>query len=124
MVVLNPTSTQSFQQNYYSFLMAFANAVNQPLSTVTMTNITFGSVTVYLVISSFAQSGSALASTQQSNLQNMLNQGIISNITVFKSSLVANGASSDDGNSGLSKTDIIIIAVVVPVGFLSNFLHI
>ena len=118
-VVLN-TDPTTFVQNYYYFLTNVSNSVGQQVNTITVTNIQYGSATVNFVVSTANTAGSSGASTQQSNLQNILNSQTIGGMTVTKSTLVVNGAPSTDTSSSNSNT-ILIIAIVVPIAALSTY---
>ena len=114
--VLNADSS-SFNQNYFAFLNAIANASQVPLSSVAVLSIIYGSVTV-----STNNPPASPASIAQQNALLLLLSEPVAGMPVQSSSVTTNGASNnnDDGNGsnnggGLSKTAIIIIAVFVPL---------
>lgn len=56
------------------------------------------------------------ANTVQNNINGVLQQGSIASMPIISSSV--NTIGNDDDDSGLSKTTIIILATVIPIGVL------
>jgi len=91
-VLSMPTSQNSqFANNYYNFLTSISNSINVPLSSLSVTNIIYGSVTINLGVSTTAAPGSSTASTQQQNLNNLVHQSSIAGMTVGSGALTVNG---------------------------------
>ena len=67
-IVLNPPTNTSFIDNYYSFLLAVANAAGVNYNSITVLSISYGSVTVQMLVGSSAAPGSAAAAAQQQGL--------------------------------------------------------
>ena len=76
-----------------------------------------------MAITSNDAAGSNGAVTAQNNIENLVNSGSISGMSVTSRTLTTDGGSNDvDDSSGLSKTTIILLAVLIPVGVLrTNF---
>ena len=113
--------SSAFNQNYFAFLNAIANAAQVPLSAVAVLSVVYGSVTVTLLVSTAFAPASPAAVAQQNALQSAL-AGSIAGMPVQSAAVTTNGGSNggddDDGSSsggGLSKTAIILIAVFVPL---------
>lgn len=121
--VLN-TLLATFNQNYLAFLTQVANAAGTSIGSITVLSIVNGSVTVTMLISTQNSPNSNSAASQQTNIQNALT-GSIAGMPVTSSLITSNGGSADPNNSadsGLSKTTIIILATVIPVGTLRTSL--
>jgi hypothetical protein len=113
----------SFVQNYYNFLLQISTSVSQQINTITINSIQYGSATVNFIVSTTNAPGSSGANTQQTNLQNTIGtNNTVGGMRVASSSLVLNGAPSD--NSSSNNQTVLIIAIVVPIASLSTFLFI
>lgn len=112
-------TTGIFNQQYSSFLNAVANSINDTLDSINVLSINYGSVTITMLINSNGNDGSNAASLQQTNLQNTL-AGTVAGMQVQSTKITINGGGNNNNNSdsGLSRTTIIILATVIPIGVL------
>ena len=122
-VVLNATLAQ-FQANYFNFVTAIANQAGVAFSDIVITSITSGSIIIDMDISSNNPSGSNEANTIQNNINNLLATGTIANMQVTSFTVATDGATNNDDDGGLSRTTIIILATVIPIGTLRKHLFI
>jgi hypothetical protein len=128
--VLSAT-TAAFNQNYLAFLQAIASSMSVSVYAITVLSIAYGSVGATLQVTTTAEPNSPLAIQQQNGLQSVVRQsGSIAGMTVSSSTVTTNGGTNNDNNngggggsesSGLSRTTIIILATVIPVGTLRKF---
>jgi hypothetical protein len=123
-VVLETNST-IFNQNYLSFLQTISTNMGLTIYAITVLSISYGSVNVTLQVSTTANPGSSAAITQQNALITTLaSNNTVANMRIASSTITTNGGSNDNSNSGLSQTTIIILATVIPIGTLCNYLSI
>lgn len=125
-VVLTPSTNSAFAGQFYSFLTSVAQAAGQSISTIAVTSLVYGSVTVNAQISTTNAPGSAAANTQQTNINNAITSPTLGGMTVKSSTLTLIGVPTptptpDDNSSGLSDNTILIIAIVVPIGSISTY---
>jgi len=116
------TNAATFVQNYYNLLVEASNSVSQAVNTIFVNSIVYGSATINFTVSTSNAYGTSAASTQQTNLNNFLQSKNILGMPVLTGNLVLNGAPSD--NSDSNSNTILIIAIVVPIAALSNFISI
>lgn len=111
-----------FENNYLTFLNEVATAAGVGINNIVILSIVPGSVTVNMAITSFNPPGSQNAINAQNNLQTVVANGTsASGMPITASSVTTAGGSNgggDSGSSGLSTTDIILMAVLIPVGVL------
>jgi len=113
-----------------------ASAAGVPLNAITVLSITSGSVSVNLVVNSPNAPGSQAAVNAQNNLTNLLQSGgTVNSMPVVSSALTTQGGTNNGGNNGgnsggnnggnsssggLSQTDVILMAVLIPTFVLGN----
>lgn len=124
-VMLSATPS-TFNQQYLPFLQTIAGNMGVVLEQINILSIIYGSVNVTFQVSTTATPGSSVAASQQQSLQTTLGQnGNIAGMSITSSTITTNGGSNNNNNSsGLSQTTIIILATVIPIGTLRNFLFI
>jgi len=138
-VLLN-VNMQTFQDNYLGFINQVASAAGVPLNAITVLSIASGSVSVNLVVNSPNAAGSQAAVNVQNNLTNLLQSGgTVNSMPVASSALTTQGGTNNGGNNGgnsggnnrgnngsnsnsggLSQTDIILMAVLIPTFVLGT----
>ena len=134
-VLLN-VNMQTFQDNYLGFMNQVASAAGVPLNAITVLSITSGSVSINLVVNSPNAPGSQAAVNAQNNLTNLLQSGgTVNSMPVVSSALTTQGGTNNGGNNGgnsggnnggnsssggLSQTDVILMAVLIPTFVLGN----
>ena len=110
-----------FQNNYLSFMNQVATSAGVSINDITIMSITSGSVQVNMAISSPNAPGSQGAIDAQNNLNNLIQGGqTVAGMPIPSSTLTAVGGSNAN-NGGLSTEDIIIMAVLIPVGVLRTY---
>lgn len=127
------TTLPLFQSNYLTFLGQVSTAVGVKLSDLAVNSIVSGSVVVNLAITSYSNPGSAGAITSENNLNSLLQTGSLGNMNLNSFSLATVGGDNNITNSsspspspsseesGLSTGTILILAIVIPVGTISNY---
>jgi hypothetical protein len=114
-----------FENNYLSFMNQVASAAGVTINEITVLSIVSGSVTINMAVTSPNPPGSQGAINAQNNLNNLIQSGsTASGMPITSSTLTTEGGSNDNGGSGLSTTDIILMAVLIPVGVLRTFIFI
>ena len=115
----------TFQNNFVIMLNQIANISGVSVNQITILSIVQGSVTVNMAITSPNAANSNAANTVETNLDNALKVGNnFGGMSVAKSSVTTEGNPSptpDDGGSGLSRTTIILLATLIPIGVLCTF---
>ena len=105
------------------FVQSIANAANVSASSVTIINIVYASIQITAVISTTLTPGSQAAIDQQNSIQSQVTTGsTLGGLQVASTTLSTNGGSNSSGSSGISRTSVIILAVVIPVGTLCNYI--
>lgn len=120
-VTVNAT-LQQFEENYFAFLTQIANAVGVNFDDITIISITFSSLVIDMQINSPYSANSNEAKTAEDNLNGILQKGSIANMPILSHNVNTIGGEEDNG--GLSKTTIIILATVIPIGVLCTLLFI
>jgi len=112
-----------FQNNYLNFMNQIASAAGVSINDISVISIVSGSVTINMAITSPNPPGSQGAINAQNNLNNLIQQGsTVNNMLITSSSVTPQGGSNNPDNSGgLSTTDIILMAVLIPVGVLRTY---
>lgn len=102
-----------------------ASAAGVNVTDISILSIVSGSVTLNMAVSSPSAAGSQNAIDAQNNLNNLIQNGqTIDNMPITASTITPQGGSNDNGDNGLSTTDIILMAVLIPVGVIRKYLFI
>ena len=112
----------TFTANYYQFILAVANAINQHTRTILVKSITYSSADVQMDVSTDFSDGSANANNQQNSLNSLFNSGNVAGMSVASSSVTNNGNTNNNNNSSSDDDDntTLIIAIVVPIVCVSK----
>lgn len=121
-VLSSATTPANFNDQLSSFLQSIANSAGVSINAITILSINYGSITIDFVVSTSAEPGSTAAVNLQNSVTNTLSSGSVGGLSVTSSSVSNSvGSSTNNGESGLSRTTIIILATVIPIGTLCTF---
>jgi hypothetical protein len=102
-----------------------AQAAGVTINEITVLSIVSGSVTVNMAVTSPNAPGSQGAINAQNNINSQIQSGsTASGMPITSSSLTTAGGSNGSGSGGLSKTDIILMAALIPVAVIRIFIFI
>ena len=119
-VVYNVDIT-TFYNNYDNFITELLKDTNLTTGDVIILSVTSGSTDVTGEISSPFSQGTTAANNLQSQLNSNIRAGVTGLGTPTSVSFTVNGQTSTDDDSGLSETDIIILATVIPITVVSKY---
>lgn len=114
------TTQTTFNTNYFSFLLALAQALGSTeTNIVTIFSISFGSVVVQGAVNPSAGSATKSANNQYSSLYaTVAKNNNIAGMAIVDSSVTVNGGSIDYDDVDLA----LILGICIPVGILCTFI--
>ena len=109
-----------FEQNFFNVINTIANAAGVGFDQIVVLSITQGSVILRTAVTSTSAAGSNAAINTENAIKAAVADGTSFNgMTVASSSVTTEGGSNEE-DSGLSTTAIILLAVLIPVGVICN----